>query len=266
MKQFFQVLGIASLAAVSSGAAFAADMAVKAAPLAVQRCAADQFKGGYVGVNGGAVNWTSNRTDQDERLIDAATYVQKGWAGMVGGQVGYNGGSCNTIWGFEIDGDWVSGRNNTQLIPNNGQPTLFNINVASRWDAIVTARGRAGVVLDNMLLYVTGGVAAGHFKTAYTNQFFGIPGVVAGNVNTWNTDQWRYGLVAGVGAEWAFGGNWTVRSEVLYVDFIESSHNVLSVSVPGPGFLGGFRESDSAWIGRIGVNYRFGGGAVVARY
>jgi outer membrane immunogenic protein len=247
----------------ASGGALAADMPVKAAPVAVQRCAVDQFKGGYIGINGGAVNWTSNRTDQDEVLVDAATYVQKGWAGMVGGQFGYNGGSCNTIWGIEVDGDWISGRNNTQLIPNNGPPPLVNLNIASRWDAIVTARGRAGVVIDNMLLYVTGGVAAGHFKTTYTNQFFGIAGVVPAFLFQATNDQWRYGLVAGVGAERAMGNNWTVRSEVLYVDFIESSHRVLFAP---PATFASFKESDSAWIARVGVNYRFGGGAVVARY
>jgi outer membrane immunogenic protein len=138
-----------------------------------------------------------------------------------------------------------------------------NLNIASRWDAIVTARGRAGVVIDNMLLYVTSGVAAGHFKTTYTNQFFGIAGVVPAFLFQATNDQWRYGLVAGVGAEWAMVNNWTVRSEVLYVDFIESSHRVLFAP---PATFASFKESDSAWIARVGVNYRFGGGAVVARY
>jgi len=258
MKKIF--LSTLAVAGILNGAAIAADMPLKAAPIAVQRCAADQFKGGYIGVNGGAVNWTANRTDQDEVLVDSATYVQKAWAGMVGAQAGWNGGTCNTIYGFEVDGDWISGRNNTQLIPN---APFFNINVASRWDAIVTARGRAGLVIDNLLLYVTGGVAAGHFKTTYTSQF-NIPNVVNVN-NQWYNDQWRYGLVAGVGAEWALGTNWTVRSEVLYVDFIESTQNIRSVSVPPPTIVAGFKESDSAWIARVGVNYRFGGGAV-ARY
>ena len=88
MKTIYQVIGIAALATASTGA-LAADMAVKAAPLAVQRCAADQFRGGYIGVNGGAVNWTANRTDQDEVLVDSASYVQKTWAGLVGAQAGY---------------------------------------------------------------------------------------------------------------------------------------------------------------------------------
>jgi outer membrane immunogenic protein len=195
-------------------------------------------------------------------LVDAATYVQKSWAGTVGAQAGYNGGTCNTIWGFEIDGNWVSGNTTTQLLPNS---QFFNININSRWDALVTARGRAGLVIDNLLLYVTGGVAAGHFKTNYYNQFLGIPGAIAGTINQANTEQWRYGLAAGVGAEWALGNNWTLRSEVLYVDFIDSSHRVLFV--PGvPGTFASFTESDSAWITRIGVNYKFGGGSVVARY
>ena len=82
-KIFLSTLAVAG---ILSGSALAADMPVKAAPVAVQRCAADQFRGGYIGLNGGAVNWTANRTDLDEVLVDSASYVQKSWAGMVGGQ------------------------------------------------------------------------------------------------------------------------------------------------------------------------------------
>ena len=78
----------------------------------------DEFSGGYVGINGGTVNWTANRTDQDEVLVDTATYVQKKWGGVVGGQIGYNWTSCNTVFGIEVDGDWSSARATTQLIPN----------------------------------------------------------------------------------------------------------------------------------------------------
>ena len=246
-------------ATLLSGNALAADMAVKAAPVVRAPCAADQFRGGYIGVNGGAVNWTANRTDQDEVLVDTASYVQKSWAGTVGGQIGYNWGTCNTIVGVEVDGGWVSGQHSVQLIPN---APFFNINIASRRDALVTGRGRAGVVIDNLLLYVTGGVAAGHFKTTYTSAF-AIPNV-ANVFNQASTDQWRWGLAAGVGAEWAFSSNWTVRTEVLYVDFVDSNHRVLFA--PPAGFAS-FKESDSALMTRVGLNYKFGGGGgVVARY
>jgi outer membrane immunogenic protein len=252
------LIASAALAAIYSAPAVAADMAVKAAPvMRAAPCAADQFKGGYIGVNGGGVNWTANRTDQDEVLVDSATYVQKSWAGTVGGQVGYNWGTCNVIYGIEVDGNWLSGNVTTQLIPN---APFFNININSRWDALVTGRARAGVVLDNFLLYVTGGIAAGHFKTNYTSAF-NIPQVV--NVfNSVTINEWRYGLAAGFGGEWAFAPNWTFRSEVLYVDFVEKETRVLFAP---PATFANFKASDSAWISRVGVNYRFGG-PVVARY
>lgn len=252
MKKLF--LSTLAVTGLLSGGVQAADMPVAYKAPPVQRCAADQFRGGYVGVNGGAVNWTANRTDQDEVLVDSATIVQKSWAGMVGAQAGYNFGTCNTIYGIEIDGDWLSGNVTTQLIPNS---TFFNINIHSRWDALVTARGRAGVVIDNLLLYVTGGAAAGHFRTSYTSQFLGIPGVIPGTpANVANTDEWRWGVAAGVGAEWAFSSALTLRTEVLYVDFAESSHRALFIA---PATFANFKESDSAWIGRVGLNYRFSG-------
>jgi outer membrane immunogenic protein len=248
-----------AVAGILSGNALAADIAVKAPLAPVQRCAADQFRGGYIGVNGGAVNWSANRTDQDEVLVDVATYVQKSWAGTIGAQAGYNWGTCNTIYGIEVDANWLSGRNTLRLIPNS---PLFDISIQSRWDALVTGRTRAGVVIDNLLIYVTGGIAAGHFRTNYTSTFLGIPGIIAPFTNQASNNEWRWGLAAGIGTEWAFGNNWTLKSEILYVDFVDKERRYLFA--PPAGFAN-FRESDSAWITRIGVNYRFGG-PVVARY
>jgi outer membrane immunogenic protein len=91
----------AALAAVYSAPAIAADMAVKAAPVAARpACAAAQFAGGYIGINGGSSYDTANRTDRDEFLVDASTYVLKSWGGTVGGQIGYNFANCNTLWGI----------------------------------------------------------------------------------------------------------------------------------------------------------------------
>src|SRR5712691_9747731 len=125
---------------VVAGSASAADLSrpvYKAEP--VKRCPADWFRGGYIGVNGGSVNWTANRTDQDEVLVDSATYVQKKWGGVIGGQIGYNWTTCNTLWGFEVDGDWAYAKATTQLIPND---PFFNIKIESRFDALLTARTR----------------------------------------------------------------------------------------------------------------------------
>jgi outer membrane immunogenic protein len=244
---FLSTLAVAGLL---SGSALAADAALPykaAAP--VQRCAADQFRGGYIGVNGGGVNWTANHTDLDGAVFGATTIVQKTWGGVVGGQVGYNWGSCNTVWGVELDGDWVSAQVNTHF--TNGFGTS---SINSRWDALVTARGRAGIVIDNLLLYVTGGAAAGHFKTNYSSQFLGFPGFIPpGPLNSAENNQWRWGLVAGFGTEWAWTDRISIRSEVLYVDFVDRTNQL--VFSPLANF-GRFTESDSAWITRIGLNIK----------
>jgi outer membrane immunogenic protein len=245
------LLATIALVAFSAGSAGAADIPIKA-PMARQ-CAADQFRGGYAGINGGGVYWTANRTDQDEVLVDTATYVQKKWGGAVGGQIGYNWTTCNTVWGFEVDGDWVYDKSRMQLIPN---AALFNINITSRFDALATARTRAGIVVDNMLFYTTGGLAAGHFKTTYTNQFLGIPAVVAGFTDQAQNNQWRWGLAAGFGTEWAWSNSVSIRSEVLYVDFVERERRFLFAP---PATFANFKESDSAWISRISLNVRLGG-------
>ena len=256
-KIFLSTLAVAALV---SGSAVAADLPVKAPAAAARHCAADQFRGFYVGINGGGINWTANRTDLDEVLVDTATYVQKKWGGVVGGQIGYNAGTCNTVWGIELDGDWVSARQTTQLIPN--ASPLLNLNIASRFDALLTARGRVGVAVDNLLFYTTGGIAVGHFKTTYTNQFFGIPPAVPGFIFTAETNEWRWGLVAGIGAEWAWSDRVTIRSEVLYVDFVDRSQRFLFAP---PATFATFTESDSAWIARLGLNIKFGG-PVTASY
>ena len=137
MKRSF-VAG-AVLTCVLTGSAMAADMPTKA-PVARPACAAAWWQGGYIGVSGGGVSYTANRTDQDEALIDVATYVQKKSGGLVGGQVGYNWTNCNTFWGLEIDGSWSNTKVTTVL--NQGGSTKAALPAASmHW-----SRGVRGLV------------------------------------------------------------------------------------------------------------------------
>jgi outer membrane immunogenic protein len=245
------LLATTAVFALATDSSIAADLSrpvLKAAPMAPP-CAAARFQGGYVGISGGGVNYQANRTDQDEFLVDSATYVQKKWGGIVGAQAGYNWTTCNTLWGIEVDGSWVGAKATTRLLPNN---IGSDITITSRFDTLVTGRVRTGVVLDNLLLYVTGGVAAGHFKTDWNNGFDGFATI----------KEWRWGWVGGFGTEWAWTPNVSLKSEVLYVDFVDREHRVLFV--PPAGFAN-FTHSDSAWISRVGINVKFGG-PVVAKY
>jgi len=229
-----------AVVALAAGSAAAADMGVNVP--ARPNCPAAWFDGGYIGLNGGGVLWIANRTDQDGAIVDTMTVVQKKSGGVAGGQIGYNWTRYNTLFGLEIDGDWASAKATTQFLPNT--PGI-NVNVTSRFNALTTARTRAGVVLDNLLLYVTGGVAGGQFRTTWTN--FAPPILVQADIS-----EWRWGWVAGFGTEWAWSDRVTVRSEALYVDFTDREHTV-------PIIPANFTHGDSMWLARVGINVRLGG-------
>ena len=77
--------------------------------------------------------------------------------------------------------------------------------------------------------------------------------------------RWRWGGVVGVGTEWAINNNWSLKSEFLYMAFERDEVNFVS-PVHNPGVNQRFESQDSVWVSRIGLNYRFGGGPVMAKY
>lgn len=246
MKKFF--LATTAALALAAGSAGAADMsrpAYKAAPMAPP-CAAAQFQGGYVGVSGGGVYHDAGRADADGFLTDNSGYRFQKWGGIVGAQAGYNWTTCSTLWGIEVDGSWVGVKNEFVDNPNAADPNR----ITSRMDALVTARVRTGVALDNLLLYVTGGVAGARFRTTWED----LPDTV-------EFKEWRWGWTAGFGTEWAWTPNVSLKSEVLYAAFTDRDVNFNFVNF-GPAT---FRHNDSVWVSRVGLNVRWGA-PVVAKY
>jgi outer membrane immunogenic protein len=243
------LLATIALCAFAADSAAAADLSLRKSGVvtAAPPCAARQFQGGYVGVSGGSVYHTANRTDAEQFLEDTAAYILKTWGGTVGGQAGYNWTTCQTLWGVEIDGSWVGGAENELVVNLPGFGGLDQ--VVSRMDALATARVRTGLVFDNILLYVTGGIAGARFHTTWQ-------ATSGADVFTADIREWRWGWTAGFGTEWAWTPNMSLKSEVLYADFVDRDHDF---ALPvGPGFQV-FRHSDSVWVARIGLNYRWGG-------
>jgi outer membrane immunogenic protein len=251
------LLATAAVLALPAGSASAADLArpvYKAAPVAPP-CAAARFQGGYVGVNGGGVNYTANSTDRDEFLVDASTYVQKKWGGTIGAQLGYNWTTCNTLWGVEIDGNWAYAKRDSTFDNFVGN---FD-RLENRLDGFFTARTRAGVVLDSLLIYVTGGVAAVHDRTNWSTNFGG--GGVSAEIES---KQWRWGWVAGFGTEWAWTDRVSLKSEVLYIETVDKDY---SATFGAPiNFTYNFTQSNQLWVSRVGLNVKLGAPAVVAKY
>src|SRR5262245_19826191 len=239
------IIATAAVAAFTVGSAGAADLPRKASPAPCQcSCDAAKFQGFHIGISGGGAKHVANRNDLDGFLTDNSGWVMEKWGWIGGGQFGYDWTTCHTVWGFEIDGSWGSVRN---TLINNGDADEF---VRTRLDAFVTARIRTGLVMDNLMMYFTGGVAAARFRTTWEDLNAG-----GSPLDVVTFSEWRWGWVAGFGTEWAWAGRWSFKSEVLYANFTDRDHSFVF-----PSFgQATFKHSDAVWITRIALNYRFGG-------
>lgn len=265
------LIASAALAAIYSAPAVAADMAVKAAAPVLARPACAQFGGWYVGGNVGYAYYEHNLADRDglgpfiDTGLSGSPYrdTNGGWNGGV--QAGYNYQSGCTMFGVEADWSWSDVRAssfNQDGDQTAAVPLTDSVTVSSRMRWFGTVRARSGVIVDNVLLYATGGFAYANFNRSFTFVQDGPP-ATAGIINSTNT---RWGWTAGLGTEWAFAPNWSLKSEVLYMQFEKSTITAIGDGVIGSlGVPYRLESQDKAWISRVGVNYRFGG-PVVAKY
>jgi opacity protein-like surface antigen len=235
-----------------SSTAIAADMPVKA-PVIPQ--AVYNWSGFYAGVHagygGGMKDW--------ERINFPAS------GALAGGQFGFNQQVGNLVFGLEADASW-SGMKGSRFedISFPFQVSDFNQTVATKIDSVVSAAGRLGVAVDRWLVYGKGGLAWAR-ETHTENQLSTITGVGAQTVSIAGSET-RQGWLAGVGAEYAFLGNWSVKAEYDYLDF--SNHNDVILAGTQTNFAGvttntatpapGMRILERLHVAKVGLNYRLG--------
>ena len=122
-----------------------------------------------------------------------------------------------------------------------------------------TLRGRVGYMpTDNTLLYLTGGLAAGHYETSAS---------VAVNGSTtlaWKGEDrgLKYGWTLGAGIEHALSPNLSVKAEALYYDLgdvtVAATGNTAVRAVPALNGVDYVYKTDlKGIIARIGMNYRY---------
>jgi outer membrane immunogenic protein len=120
---------------------------------------------------------------------------------------------------------------------------------------------RLGVLpSDHWLVYVTGGVALGEVDTNASfvrTPSFGTAATAAASASTT-----RVGWTIGAGAESVISGPWTAKVEYLYVDLGTVGNTFTGVGA-NTTLTSNSHVTDN--IGRVGINYRFGG-PVVAKY
>jgi outer membrane immunogenic protein len=227
MRRLTLVSTLLLTAAAFSQGALAADLPVKAAPLAPM-IVSDPWTGFYIGATAGYGSGTASNTltaNAADNAIGVGDPVfgpfpgrprMNGFVG--GGEVGYNQRFGNVLAGVEADISYASLRGSSTATGVLFIGGIFNTTVDAKVQWFGTVRGRFGFLATNdLLIYGTGGLAYANAKTTVTginlavacpfnNCFFGSSGSAAG---------WT----AGGGVEYAFLPHWTIKAEYLYLDF-----------------------------------------------
>jgi len=226
------------------------------------------FLGGFAGVAGG-------RTDIGFVGAPVSVAGERPWvAGGLGGiEAGYN---------YQFAGNWVVGVEGDIAAANvhGGRtagaddglpadvfsPAFFTIQDRTNWMATLT--GKLGYAWRRTLFYVKGGAAFEDSSTSVACDF-GPTGVLlafncrnqAGAVTAgFSTPTYtRIGWTLGFGSSFDLGHNWSARAEYDYLSF--GRHTALASD--GTTFL--TDKSNISQV-KIGLDYKFGGSALVAKY
>jgi opacity protein-like surface antigen len=256
-------------------------MPTKVPVKAVPYVPATNWTGFYVG---GFLGAAYGRTDI--RFVgDTTNSGNNPWvAGPMGGvNAGYRYQYANR-WVIGVEGDVAAvnlhgakscgtfnGRDTANFFIGTGfSPAYFDCQNKANWMATLAAQ--LGYAWHRTLFYVKAGAAAEDDKTNLTCIFgplnnqpigtgFGGPCLnQAGTVtNGFSTSGNRYGWLIGFGSEFDLGHNWSAKSEYTYIDFGTRT----ALATDGTTFL---RDSGAISQVKVGVNYRFAAGPVVAKY
>jgi outer membrane immunogenic protein len=218
----------------SIGAAQAADLPPRApapAPAVVVPAPVYNWTGFYIGANGG-YGWSGASATVGGVTVDGGDLKGP----FAGGQVGYNFQSGMFVFGVEADGQWANIKESYSIV---------GLTFTDKINYFFTARGRLGVAAQNVLFYGTGGYAHIGAKSSVTD-----------GITTLSVSGDRGGWTAGGGAEIGFG-NASIKFEYLYIQTFDKDEIVFGVPVSW---------NVHVHTVKAGLNYRFGGGPVVARY
>ncbi len=192
------LLGAIASVAFLAGPAIAADLPVKARPIAP---VAPSWTGFYVGVNAGgsfgsdtvsqSANFTSTVLGANQLLSSTSQYAPKRW--LAGGQIGYNWQvSSSYVLGLEADWQWSSqkatGTNCTQsasleFFGAGANGFGYCSTTQEKLTSLGTARARVGTLVSDSLWYVTGGFAWATVKDNYAFNGFANPVIFPARCN-----------------------------------------------------------------------------------
>jgi len=271
------VVGIAAIIALIGAPALAADMATKA-PSAPPLPPAPVFSwtGFYWGINGGYGfgKTTANLVPADV-LTTASTCVGGPCPGATSFDVNGGFGGLQAGYNWQFATTWVAGLEaDFQFSSLKGTgSSAFGLDAATYFaqqkiDEFGTARARLGWLLtNNILLYGTGGFAAGRVKDSVSIAEGNFCSPAAGPTEVPNcflgsNSRWETGWTAGGGVEVSVWEHVTFKVEYLFIDLSNGGNvNVVAQSVGGSSatpasFTSAFGRTDFNVV-RAGVNWIF---------
>jgi opacity protein-like surface antigen len=200
------------------------------------------YLGGFLGTAWGETRWF---------YPDSLTETFPRFAGILGGgQIGFNYQVGSWVFGLEGDLGWTN-EHGSQACPNGFFFTCTNNHV----DPLATATARVGYAWNRALFYVKGGGA--WTRDDYLVTCNDSSGLIC-NVQSESFGDTRAGWTVGAGLEFGLTPNWSAKVEYDYLDF--GSRNFTEPD----GTHVQIRESVNEV--KVGVNYRFGGSPIVAKY
>jgi outer membrane immunogenic protein len=247
-------------AMLSIGVASAADLPMKALPY-VAPPPPFSWTGFYIGGHAGAgVMLDQGFLSQGSvQVLTTGPADRHGIGALAGGQIGYNWQMGMFVLGIEGEGFWSGMKVTQDRFAGSNPGVLVEIaTIKNRWDYDIA--GRFGIAIDHALIYGKAGWVAGNFAWNLSEIFS-----PAFNVNSSAT---LNGLLIGLGLEYAFTNNWTVKFEYDYLGF--PAKDVLFTEVPCATcrpFT--FTQSVSAdkHIFKVGFNYLFNAAPpIVSKY
>lgn len=238
MKKFFLGLALSCLSIAYAGCGSPAYYESCCYPVGLE--------GLYVGGNVGAISHTAYRSDFDGFLSDGApaSWTTLDTAVTAGAQIGYDWRCNAALFGVVGDWNWTNVDREIIIFPNIENNPSSSINSEIKW--FTTIRGRAGITICDALVYFTAGAAVARFDTNWQSG-------ESTNVPEFSRSETRWGWTGGGGVEFLAWCNWSLGAEVLFMHFREEKITLDDMVTNLE-----FGNSDSAWVGRLVLNYRFG--------
>lgn len=260
----------AAVAALFGTPALAADMPLKAPPMAPPPACV--WCGWYIGVNAG-VSWSENDTITNigtdtgvgglgnalaiGAIPGAVTLRDRGALG--GFQAGINWQTANWVFGGEADID-VDNQSNSVLVgpitvPGH-VPITSSFDRESDW--LATFRGRVGfTATPDFLIFGTGGLAVG--RDGLSNVFICPTCGPVSPLAPFGVSESRRtatGWTAGGGFEWMFMPHVSLKAEYLYVDLgTQSTTEIYNYGAFASSLTSSVRNTEN--IARAGINWHF---------